>query len=294
MQKLFFLLLFGYYSLPVSAQNKLAPLTVQKIMRDPRWMGSSPSQPQWNRTGDTLYFLWNPDKKPADSLYFITLKNNTPQKATVAQRQLLSRPGSYVYNLLRTRYVFEKNGDIFFTDIATSTTRRITHTIESENNPQFSFGEKKIVYTRNSNLYAWDIATGETEQLTNIGTSSNNFGSKPSGGKEEDWLKNDQLVNFDVLRERKAKNDTSDAYRKALPKEKELRYLLVREGSVRGLNISPDGRFVSYRTFKPATTKNTIIPDYVTESGYTTDISGRNKVGAEQGSSAFYVYDRER
>ncbi|MCH5688300.1 hypothetical protein LWM68_30990 [Niabella sp. W65] len=124
--------------------------------------------------------------------------------------------------------------------------------------------------------------------------AAHNFGSKPASGKEEEWLRNDQLVNFDVLRERKAKNDTSDAYRKALPKEKELRYLLVREGSVRGLNISPDGRFVSYRTFKPAATKNTIIPDYVTESGYTTDIFGRNKVGAEQGSSAFYVYDRDR
>lgn len=294
MQKLFSAFLFSCFSVTLWAQNKLAPLTVQKIMRDPRWMGSSPSQPQWNRTGDTLYFLWNPDKKPADSLYFITLKSHTPQKATVAQRQFLSRPGSYVYNLERTRYTFEKNGDIFFTEIPSRKTKRITNTIESESNPQFSFSEKKIVYTRNSNLYAWDIVTGETEQLTNIGTASNNFGTKPSGGKEEDWLKNDQLVNFDILRERKAKNDTSEAYRKALPKEKELRYLLVREGSVRGLNISPDGRFVSYRAFKPAATKNTIIPDYVTESGYTTDISGRNKVGAEQGVSAFYVYDRDK
>ncbi|MCH5688299.1 DPP IV N-terminal domain-containing protein [Niabella sp. W65] len=119
-----------------------------------------------------MYFLWNPDKKPADSLYFITLKNRAPQKATVAQRQLLSRPGSYVYNLERTRYIFEKNGDIFFSDIPSGKTKRITNTIESESNPQFSFGEKKIVYTRNSNLYSWDIATGETEQLTNIGTGS--------------------------------------------------------------------------------------------------------------------------
>lgn len=294
MQKIFLAPLLCCFSFVVQAQSSLAPLTVQKIMRDPKWMGSSPSQLQWNRTGDTLYFLWNPEKKPADSLYFVTLKNHAPQKATVIQRQHLSRPGSYVYNLDRTQYVFEKNGDIFFTDIPSRKTKRVTNTIENESNPQFSFGEKKIVYTSNTNLYAWEIAGGEIQQLTNIGTSSNNFGSKPASGKEEDWLKNDQLANFDVLRERKAKNDTSDAYRKALPKEKELRYLLVRDGFVRGLNISPDGRFVSYRTFKPITTKNTIIPDYVTESGYTTDISGRNKVGAEQGSSAFYVYDRER
>ncbi|MCH5597256.1 DPP IV N-terminal domain-containing protein [Niabella ginsengisoli] len=145
-----------------------------------------------------------------------------------------------------------------------------------------------------SNLYSWDINSGETQQLTNIGTTSNNFGAKQNGGKEEQWLRNDQLQNFDVLRERKAKNDTSNAYKKALPKEKALRYLFVREGSVRGLSISPDGRFVSYRAFKPVSTRNTIIPDYVTETGYTTDISGRNKVGAEQGISSFYIFDRER
>ncbi|MCH5597257.1 hypothetical protein [Niabella ginsengisoli] len=97
----------------ISAQNTLGSLTVEKIMRDPIWMGTSPSQLQWNRTSDTLYFLWNPEKKPADSLYYITLKNQNPQKATVVQRQLLTSPGSYVYNYGRDQYVFEKNGDIF-------------------------------------------------------------------------------------------------------------------------------------------------------------------------------------
>jgi hypothetical protein len=34
------------------------------------------------------------------------------------------------------------------------------------------------------------------------------------------------------------------------------------------------------------------VPDYVTESGYTTDINARTKVGAPQGKFEFWVFDR--
>ena len=61
------------------------------------------------------------------------------------------------------------------------------------------------------------------------------------------------------------------------------------------MNISPDGRFISYRLTKPAANaKSTIVPNYVTETGFTTDIAARTKVGAPEGSSEFFIYDRER
>src|SRR5262249_45528594 len=40
--------------------------------------------------------------------------------------------------------------------------------------------------------------------------------------------------------------------------------------------------------------KSTVIADYVTESGYTTEITGRSKVGSAQGSSELFIYDREK
>jgi len=283
------------------AQSTLAPLTVEKIMRNPMWMGSSPSILQWSLGGDSLFFRWNPEGKPADSLYFITLKNKMPQKASNEMMQNMIRPQTVVYNQTRNQMVYEKNGDIFFTDFKTKKQKQITQTMDFETNPQFCFQEKKIVYQKANNFFAWDIASGETWQLTNIGTGSPGLGTRPvenrrtsAEGKEELWLRQDQLANFDVLRERKAKADTSAAYRNALPKEKRLRNIVISEGSIRGMGISPDGRFVNYRVMKPATNKNTLVPDYVTESGYTTDIPGRDKVGAASPVSEFYIFDRER
>jgi Tol biopolymer transport system component len=309
-----FLLLFIFFQ--SFAQQKSDKLTVEKIMRDPKWIGASPSGPSWSNDGSALYFFWNPNNEPADSLYYITLGNKTPVKATVARKQDYLPVNAFVYNTPRTAYVYAKDGDIFYSDIKTNTHRRITQTVDFETNPQFSFNQAKVVYNRNSNLYAWDIATGETMQLTNIRAAE--AGSTPApvttgfqrggGGnfqgrgntanananQQEDWLKNDQLQTFDVLRTRKEKTDLATAYNNNT-RRKDIRSISIDDKTLQGLQVSPDGRFVSYALVRqPATAKNTIVPNYVTESGFTTDINGRTKVGAAQRTIEFFIYDRER
>lgn len=290
-------------------QSTLDKLTVEKIMRDPKWMGSSPSSTQWSVDGKMLFFNWNPDRELADSLYYITLDNQTPAKATLAQQQALVTSNSARYNKARTAYVYSKDGDVFYRDIKTGKTRRVTETTEFESNPQFSFNETKIVYSRSQNLYAWNIATGETQQLTNVKTGESASpvqtggartarGAAPraatGGSQQEEWLKKDQLQYFEVLRLRKEKKDKGDAYTKAA-RPKELRSISIEDKTLQSLNISPDGRFISYRLSKPPSgSKTTIVPSYVTESGFTTDIPARTKVGAPEASSTFYFYDRVR
>ncbi len=319
MLKRYVTLLLLFVSASLFAQ-KLDKLSVEKIMRDPKWMGSSPSGTFWSNDGTTLYFLWNPDKDPSDSLWYITSTNKTPVKATVSQKQALNAESNYNYNEARTAYVFAKDGDVIYKDVKTGKTKRITQTVDLESNPQFSYNETKIVYNRSQNLYAWDIASGETMQLTNVKSSDAaptppaNFGGGGGGGggfqrggggntpvaagnQQEQWLKNDQLKYFEVLKERKQKKDKADAYTKALPKVKELRSISIEDKGLQGLGISPDGRFVSYRLTRTASATNaktTIVPSYVTETGFTTDIPARTKVGAAQNTSEFYIYDRER
>ena len=61
MKKVIFLLFAGIYSFG----QPLAPLTVEKIMRRPTWMGVAPSNVFWSEDGKQLFFNWNPDKGPA-------------------------------------------------------------------------------------------------------------------------------------------------------------------------------------------------------------------------------------
>ncbi|HEY2722296.1 MAG TPA: S9 family peptidase, partial [Chitinophagaceae bacterium] len=115
-----------------------------------------------------------------------------------------------------------------------------------------------------------------------------------SDSAQADWLKNDQLQYLQVLRERKAKRDAREAYNKSFP-QKELREINISGRGLQELTISPDGRFISYRLIKPSTdARSTIVPNYITESGYSADISGRTKVGSPQTISEFFIYDREK
>ena len=290
------------------AQQKLDKLTVEKIMRDPKWIGTSPSSPQWSVDGKTLFFNWNPDKATADSLYYITLDNKIPLKATVFQKQELLSANAIVYNKNRTAYAYIKDGDVFYTDIKLAKTRRITETTDNESNVQLSFNDQKIIYNRSQNLYAWSIATGETQQLTNLksGTTGQSGGTTSRGAasssrtateslsQQENWLKRDQLQYFEVLRTRKEKKDEAEKYTTAT-KPKELRSISIEDKILQGLAISPDGRYVSYRLSKPVSgSKTTIVPNYVTETGFTADIPARTKVGVQEGTSEFFIYDREK
>ena len=277
-------------------------LTVEKIMRDPKWIGTSPSAPRWSPDSKTLFFNWNPEKAISDSLYFITIANKIPAKVSVRQKQNLVFDNSAVYNLDRSAYVYSRDGDIFFTDLKGGRTKKITQTIDAEINPQFSFNDSKIVYTRGQNLFAWSIATGELQQLTNLKsatpgpapTATTTQTSADSSNQQEAWLKKDQLQYFEVLRSRKEKKDKADAYTKVTEK-KELRSIAIEDKILQGLKISPDGRFVSYLLKKPITAnKTTIVPNYVTETGFTTDIPTRTKVGEVITNPELFMYDREK
>jgi dipeptidyl aminopeptidase/acylaminoacyl peptidase len=287
MKKLFWAL---FISCPVLGQT-LAPLTVEKIMRDPKWIGVQPTNVYWSEDSKQIYFNWNPQRNAGDSLYVISLTNRTPQAvAPVIRRNLAASAGEY--NKLHTKKVYEKNGDLFLLDIPSSKSIQITNTIAREFNPAFSSDEKRVTFTADLNLFAWDIETGTFTQLTDFKRGTRKPEAKQS--EQEKWLNADQLAYFDVLQLRSDNKKSSDQARKK-DNPKRPREIWIEDKNIDNLKLSPDERFITYRLVKMAGgAKNTIVPNYVTESGFTTDIPARTKVGATQNSYEFMVYDIRR
>ena len=285
-------------------------LTVEKIMQDPKWIGTSPSGVAWTWDSKSVFFNWNPGKQVSDSPYIYTPGTAGPVALPYHQAQLLSAINSGNHNSTHTQIVYAYRGDLYLLEVKTGKTSRITRTEETESNPHFIMKDEWIIYTRNQNLYAWNIKTGFTQQLTNFtkGTeSSAGFaasGPRAGGNRaaataaigsnaQEQWLQQNQLFTSAILKERKNKKELREAYLKAVKDADTLKNIPIGEKMVQALQISPDGRFITYRLFTAATNaKTVIVPDYVTESGFTTDIQNRTKVGAPQGKSEFYVYDK--
>ncbi|MEZ0487699.1 prolyl oligopeptidase family serine peptidase [Fibrella aquatica] len=292
------LILVTAFSALAQTPSPKPTLTVETIMQDPRqWVGTSPSGVFWSDDSRTIYFDWNPTKSLGDSLYKITLPggkyapSTKPVKVSIDERRALT-PGEARFNRARTLRLYAKYGDLFLLDRATGRVRTLTNTVDRESNPVFSGDEKAVLFTRASNLYRLDLATGLTDQLTNFDPGAKR--PTPSSTSQESWLKRDQLALFDVLKERKAKRDEAERTTKA-EQPRRPKTIYTEGKSVMNASLSPDGRVITYALMKAATgAKSTIVPSFVTESGFTEDLPARTKVGAPLSAVEFMVYDIAR
>ena len=291
------LLLCCFLLVPIGlrAQPKPRPvLTLDAIMQDAKVaVGTSPSGIFWSEDAQTIYFNWNPERAKGDSLYKISLAGDRkPVKVSLAERRLLPPAEADTYNRAYTLRLYEKYGDLFLLDLKTGRLRTLTSTVEREINPAFSGDERSLTFVRANNLYRMSLSTGEVTQLTNFDPGNRKTPDKLSD--EETVLKREQLALFDVLRDRKARRDEADRSTRTEPPRRP-KPLYTDGRNIVNPVVSPDGRFVTFSFSKPATgAKATIVPGYVTESGFTEPIPGRTKVGTPLATSEFLVYDTAR
>ncbi|HUH46623.1 MAG TPA: prolyl oligopeptidase family serine peptidase, partial [Arenibacter sp.] len=251
-------------------------------------IGHLPSDPRWSMDGETLYFDWNPEGAYSDSLYAYPLKKSKILKSDF-ETEFNLPPSLGTLNKEKSLKLYSRHGDIFKVDLKTRTITQITDTEEQESNPHFTDNGTQIAYVRNNNLYSWNISDGSTVQLTNFRTKE----AEEKKSIKNEWLYNDQLALFEVLRTRKAKTDEEEKQRKRREAKSPLPIDL--EGkSISNLKISPDGKYITYLTTKhPKDKEGTIVPHYITESGYTEDQHTRSKVGDQPSEYELLVYDIE-
>ncbi|MFI2742579.1 prolyl oligopeptidase family serine peptidase [Zhouia sp. PK063] len=263
-------------------------LTIKEIMQGDDFIGHLPSNAYWSEDGKTIYFNWNPDHAFSDSLYEYSLESKKIDKVNFDTEYHLPSPYG-TFNNNHTKKIYAKNGDIFIEDVTSSKITQITNTESRESNPHFTANETKIAFEKDDNLFTWDIATGEIDQVTNFTDKKDRELKRNS---RDEWLYNDQLALFDVLKERKEKNDEREKLMKRYDKFQPLS--IYTDGkSISNLEMSPDGKFVTYLTIKRPKYEGTIVPHYVTESGYTEDQHTRSKVGDEPTEYRMFVYDIE-
>ncbi len=280
-------------SFPVLGQHPSTALSIDKIMRDPEWIGGSPEQLQWDPISGNLYFRWNPEGAEYAALYRLEPQTKKPVRMEEAEAANLSRRMNYSQN--RDQGLVERNGDLYVWEKKSGETRRLTQTSERKSDPRFSSDGKKVIYQRGNNLYTLSLVDGHTEQLTDFAINKTSEGKKEDSTEQQTWLKEQQLDLFDVLNQDKRKKAVQDSLAE-LRKEKGLRTLKLGEGeNLLHLEASPDLRYIAYTTMKPAKgNKNTFVPDWVTRSGYTEEMRTRTKVGDQPTEMKAYLYDRER
>jgi len=273
--------------------QEVGPLTVEKIMRDQKWLGTSPSNFRWSADSKKVYFDWNPENKDKSQLYRVAAGGGKPVKAVEKEAEADTFQ-EYTYNNGHTLGLYESSGDLYLYDVKSKKKQRLMNTSARESNGAFLLNGN-ITFQRDQNCYQLDLKTNELVQLTNFVEGDKKTSVKQKQNEQDIWLKNEQTALFDVLKNKNTPPAFNFGRGSRETDKKPLKSLYLHDKFLSAVVVSPDARYITYRLIAmPKDGKQTIVPSYVTASGYTEDIKGRTKVGAPLSSYESFIYDKQR
>ncbi|HEX7176460.1 MAG TPA: DPP IV N-terminal domain-containing protein, partial [Pyrinomonadaceae bacterium] len=292
-------------------------LTVDSIMRGPDLVGYAPTQVVWSQDGARVYFRWKragETRLKEPDTYVVAADGTGLRKLSEEEARRQAPPSGGELSKDKKMSVFVEDGDVFLYDHTTAARRQVTRTTDAESNARFTRDGRAVYFTRQNNLFVLSLDGGSLEQLTDVrtggsggaaeqraaggrgaqrqGGSSGGDDAQRRGTESQEVLKREERALLEAVRERAEQREEQEAKRKR--RETRKPFNVPTGQTVANLTLSPDGRFVVAAVSEPASgAKNTIVPNYVTESAYTEDISSRTKVGDTQGRSRLAVISVE-
>lgn len=264
-------------------------LDIPSIMRGPETVGREPSQLRWSPDGRWIYFSWLPPGtgwREATKPYRIRAEAGaTPEPLSEAHVDSVAPAlagGVRTINGKR-RYV-SSSGDLWSIELPAGTMRRLTRTSATEQVAALSQDERRLFFQSAGNLFALTLADGFVEQLTDIRTGMAPDTSRRTPA-QRGAMERDQRDLFELIRDAAR----SDSLRRTQSARRDSLSLpttwLGRDWRLRSATIAPNGLYALVIAIQNATpeAKNTIVPNFVTASGYTEDINSRSKVGDSEG-----------
>jgi dipeptidyl aminopeptidase/acylaminoacyl peptidase len=271
------------------------PLSVDYIMRDPKWMGTFPAAHFWSSDSKQIYFSYNPEKNPTDSLYKIEpTAGAKPMKVSVQEERTLKKEA--IYSADENLKLYRKGNQVLLEDLKKRKTTTLFDWYGPLEKLKFLANENYISFSSDLNFYWFDRTTNRLEKLTSITNGSKPAKTKPAESGKINFLEKENLALLEEVRKRKEAQKASQDYRASIREATAEEFVFYTEGkSLTNLQLSADARYVTFSVFTPpAANKATKVPDYTAASGYTEDLNSRPKVGTAAGKVEIGIYDLQR
>ncbi|HRP08544.1 MAG TPA: DPP IV N-terminal domain-containing protein, partial [Gemmatimonadales bacterium] len=273
----------------IAAAQEPMVVDIPNIMRGPETVGREPGQVRWTPDSRWIHFSWLPpgtDWRESARPYRIrAVAGATPEALSDSFADSIAPmlASGVESRDMRRRYV-SSGGDLWVIELPTGTFRRLTRTTASEQVSGLSLDESRLYFQQGGNAYALTLASGAVEQLTDVRT-----GTAPDSARrtapQRSALERDQRDLFGAIRD----DMRADSIRKARSQRRDSLDIPVawlgRDWRLQSLSLSPSGRHAVVIASHAASPepKRTVVPNYVTASGFTEEIPSRTKVGDAQG-----------
>ena len=192
--------------------------------------------------------------------------------------------------------VYSRSGQLYLLNHTTGAERQLSSLATPRTDPQFLEGGKAIAFRQGDNYFRLDLATGDVVQLTNIRAAATPSEPQADLTESQKTLQSEEgeLFKYTVgggeFRGfgggRRGRNrETGGAG--GVPA------ITIPDGySLSDSSLSSNGKWLALRFYTEGKGgRSTIVPNYVTRSGYTETIPGYEKVGDRFGTSKVEVVD---
>ncbi len=253
-------------------------LTVDSIMRGSDLVGYPPTGLRWSADSQRLFFEWRKPGEKEASTYVVGRDGGQPRK--LPDDEVKAAPAANGrWDKAHRRVLFVDGGDIVLVDSEKGTRRQITRTTGGESNARWAKHDTHVTYVRDGNLFIVPIDSpdsGIVTQLTDVAAKK----SEPKLTDSQKFLRDEEEKLIEYVRTQKEQKKKDEEKEK---KDKLPTFELQDRQSAADLMLSPDDTHVFVLVAeRPTGAKNTIVPKYVTDTGYTEDIPGRTNVGDTQ------------
>ena len=265
-------------------------LSVASIMRGPLLVGRSPDEVRWSADSRTVWYRWRePEARDtATHLYRLSVDGGAPVLVPDSAAWWAAPAESGRWSADRTRRAEERSGDVFVSG-TDGRVRRVTQTPTRERWAHLSPDGRTVYFVSNNNVWAMDVdGRGALRQLTDLRLED---APRPDSAKgQRGFLENQQRELFGVVRDRRAERLHGQAV-DSLRRVAQPTYL-GKTATLASAEVSPSGRYVLIGLGQRVEgEKQVIVPNFVTESGYTEPMNVRAKVGDVQAFQRAAIVD---
>jgi dipeptidyl aminopeptidase/acylaminoacyl peptidase len=267
------------------------PLTLERIMADPDWIGRSPERAYWSDDGERIYFRQKREGSRLRDLFVLDVDDPAarpePERVPDAELRAVDQPGGSFDRGLE-RKVYAAGGDLFLKELRTGAVTQLTRTRERESGPVFERASSEdgrasaVLFFRGGEVFRRDLESGLEAQLTDLRTDD-----EPTHEPDEAFLAQEQLGLFEYLRDERRHEAEARERREALDDadpSRGPRPTYLDDGlEIVDRAVSPGGRWLALELAPPrARGERDAMPVFITEDSYVGVERVRPKVGIER------------
>lgn len=257
-------------------------LSLSEIMKGNEFIGNQPENIRWNATGKSIYFDWNPNNEPGNTVYELTpfLKNPLSHVASM-QTFFEYDPIQHAYPIA----YYAQEGAL----IAYDKNAQKSSVIYQESEPVFNIqrvsNPSLVYFQKGNNLFCYDSRTGSIMQQSNFVAGS----AVTSQQDSSFWMKEEHRL-FQSIREQQAKKDwleKQDKVRYHFPKKQ-----YIAKEQISHIQVDPSTQYITFRLSTYPPEKETEVQHHVTGDGFATVVQARPKVANLEPTHRLGIYNK--